>query len=251
MFFAATLAARILYAATNIHSHSGQRFGRSSIVAMNNAFISKSLCLLCLLFVSFYAGGLRAESLFGKESIRSTLLPGKFSKWDDMLARWERRNGFRKDGCEPGLFSDCLFNDLQELLRQLQGVDTWTQMEKINAFVNQVPYFEDFQIYGTGDYWAVPQELFENDAGDCEDYSIAKYLALKKLGFAVKDLRVTIVEDVNLAENNAIHAVLVVHYRGDEYILDNRDYNIIEAHKIAHYHPVYSVNEESWWLYEN
>lgn len=220
---------------------------------MKNALISKCLRLLFLLSVAVFAGRVCAESrdemLFGKEGMRYTLLSGKFSKWDDMLARWERNNGFHKNGCEAGLFSDCLFNDLQDLIRQLEGAEAWTQMEKINAFVNRVPYFEDLRIYGVEDYWAVPQELFENDAGDCEDYSIAKYLALKKLGFAIKDLRVTIVEDINLAADNSIHSVLVVHYKGDEYVLDNRDYYIIEAQKIAHYRPIYSVNEEFWWLY--
>jgi predicted transglutaminase-like cysteine proteinase len=222
---------------------------------MKNAFVPKCLRLLSLWCVLVWANALQAEPrderLFGMKETRFNLLPGKFSKWDDMLAHWEQRNGFKKDRCEPGLFSACLFNDLQDLLGQLQGADSWVQLEKINVFVNQVPYFEDIRIYGVEDYWAVPQELFDNDAADCEDYSIAKYLALKKLGFANKDLRVTIVEDINMSADNSYHAVLVVRYNGGEYILDNRDYYIIQAQKIAHYRPVYSVNEEHWWLYEN
>jgi predicted transglutaminase-like cysteine proteinase len=222
---------------------------------MKNALIPKYLRLLSLLSVFVCADKLQAESrdesLFGLKETRFSLLPGKFSKWDDMLSRWEQRNGFKKDGCEPGFFSACLFNDLQDLIGQLQGAEPWTQLEKVNAFVNQVPYFEDIRIYGVEDYWAVPQELFDNDAADCEDYSIAKYLALKKLGFANKDLRVTIVEDINMTADNSYHAVLVVRYNDDEYVLDNRDYYIIQARKIAHYRPVYSVNEELWWLYEN
>lgn len=117
--------------------------------------------------------------------------------------------------------------------------------------MNQVPYFEDRQIYGVEDHWAIPQELFDHNAGDCEDFSIAKYLVLKKLDFAIKDLKVAIVEDVNLSENNAYHAVLVVRYQGEEYILDNKDYTILQTQKIAHYRPIYALNEESWWLFEN
>lgn len=223
---------------------------------MKNALaIIKRLCSACLLSIFLAIQSLHAESqdgvLFGKQGTSYPLLIGKFSKWDEMLLHWEERNGFKKDGCEPGLFTACLFNDLQDLIQQLQGVDAWEQIEKVNSFINQVPYFEDVQIYGVEDYWAVPQELFDHDAGDCEDYSIAKYLALKKLGFAANDMRVTIVDDVNLSASNSYHAVLIVHYKGDEYILDNRDYYVLNAQKIAHYRPIYSVNEESWWLYEN
>ncbi|MGR8934990.1 MAG: transglutaminase-like cysteine peptidase [Gammaproteobacteria bacterium] len=216
---------------------------------MNDALITiKRLCLL-LPCVVFFAAGLQAEPIFGREGIRSPLLAGKFSKWDEMLMHWELRNGFKKNSCETGWFSVCLFNDLQDLMRQLQGLEKWAQMKKINAFVNQVPYFEDMQIYGVEDYWAIPQEMFDNDAGDCEDYSIAKYLALKKLGFAVKDLRIAIVEDVNLSVNTAIHSVLIVRYQDKDYVLDNRDYYIVEADRIEHYRPIYAINEESWWLF--
>lgn len=215
----------------------------------------KRLYPVCLLSFFLAAADLHAESrdgvLFGKQGESYPLMSGKFSKWDEMLLRWEERNGFYKNGCEPGLFSACLFNDLQDLLQQLQRVDSWEQLDKVNAFINQVPFFEDIQIYGVDDYWAVPQEAFDHEAADCEDYAIAKYLALKKLGFTVSNLRVTVVEDETLPASNPYHAVLVVHYKGDEYVLDNRDYYVLNAQKVAHYRPIYSVNEESWWLFED
>lgn len=214
----------------------------------------KYLCLLWLLSFSIAAAKLHAQTrndvLFGKESVQYPLETGRFSKWDDMTTQWQQHHGFTIDACEPGMFEVCMFNDLQDFMQQLQREDAWQQLQEVNAFVNQVPYFEDRQIYGVEDHWAIPQELFEHNAGDCEDFSIAKYLVLKKLGFAINDLKVAIVEDINVSKNST-HAVLVVHYQGEDYVLDNKDYAVVQTQKIAHYRPIYAINEESWWLFKD
>lgn len=68
----------------------------------------KCLCLLCLLSVSVATGELCAQTrnniLFGKEAIPYPLLPGEFSKWDEMLAQWQQRQGFKKEKCAAACF---------------------------------------------------------------------------------------------------------------------------------------------------
>jgi predicted transglutaminase-like cysteine proteinase len=63
----------------------------------------------------------------------------------------------------------------------------------------------DLAQYGVEDYWAAPLESLGSGAGDCEDYAIAKYVALEESGIAPADLQLGIVLDV---EHQKTHAVV-------------------------------------------
>ena len=52
---------------------------------------------------------------------------------------------------------------------------------------------------------------FLHRGGDCEDYALAKYLALRALGFAAADLRIVALSD---AARGLHHAVLTVRLEG-------------------------------------
>lgn len=121
-----------------------------------------------------------------------------------------------------------------------------TQLERLNAFLNDIRYMEDNRVYGVDDYWADSYEFFDNAMGDCEDYSITKYFALKLLGIPINDMAIVVVKDVNI---NIYHAVLAVNYSGNKYILDNKLDNIVKENAILHYVPVYAINEHYWWYY--
>ena len=82
--------------------------------------------------------------------------------------------------------------------------------------------------------------------GDCEDYAIAKYFSLRWLGLKPEDMRILVLHDMNL---RVAHAVLVVYHRGRALILDNQVRGVVEADAIRHYRPIYSINEQHWWLH--
>ena len=44
-------------------------------------------------------------------------------------------------------------------------------------------FADDTEIWGEPDYWATVLETLGRGAGDCEDFSIAKYVTLKAMGF--------------------------------------------------------------------
>lgn len=54
-----------------------------------------------------------------------------------------------------------------------------TENEKlilVNDFFNQhIKFVNDINLWGVKDYWVTPLEVLTRGAGDCEDYSIAKY----------------------------------------------------------------------------
>lgn len=89
-----------------------------------------------------------------------------------------------------------------------------------NGFFNQVPYVNDIKHWGAEDYWATPVEMLSSFGGDCEDYSIGKYLSLKAMGIPVEKLRITYVRALNLGES---HMVLAYYATPDAepLILDN------------------------------
>ena len=55
-------------------------------------------------------------------------------------------------------------------------------------------------VWGVMDYWETPAEFFQK-SGDCEDFAIAKYFALRDLGFPASQMRIVVLKDTlrNLA----------------------------------------------------
>ena len=95
------------------------------------------------------------------------------------------------------------------------------------------------------DYWATPKQFFDRN-GDCEDYAISKYISLRNLGLPVEDMRIVVLNDLNL---KIAHAMLVVYLDGEALVLDNQITQVINARRIRHYKPIYSINERNWWLH--
>ena len=82
--------------------------------------------------------------------------------------------------------------------------------------------------------------------GDCEDYAIAKYVALREAGVAAGDLRLLLVRD------NAVrmaHAVLAAHQDGHWLILDNRWTRLIEDTELKQFMPLFALGEHGVKLF--
>lgn len=95
----------------------------------------------------------------------------------------------------------------------------------------------------TADYWATPLE-FMRSSGDCEDFSIAKFMALRQLGMRNEDLRIVVLTD---QIRRTIHAALAVYVPGEILILESLS-NIIFSHRsYGHYIPHFSLNETGVW----
>src|SRR3954466_3668069 len=62
-------------------------------------------------------------------------------------------------------------------------------LSRVNDFMNRVPWVSDLEHWRATDYWATPAEMIASDGGDCEDFVIAKYFALKELGMPTERLR--------------------------------------------------------------
>jgi predicted transglutaminase-like cysteine proteinase len=119
------------------------------------------------------------------------------------------------------------------------------QLRKVNTYFNKWPYRLDEENWGQREYWASPPE-FVKKSGDCEDYAIAKYYALRELGVPASSMRIVALMD-NIRRLG--HAVLVVFHEGDAWVLDNQTKLVLSHSKFSHYVPQFSVNETNRWAH--
>ncbi|MBV8837150.1 MAG: transglutaminase-like cysteine peptidase [Alphaproteobacteria bacterium] len=111
---------------------------------------------------------------------------------------------------------------------------------EVNRSVNLLIRFEDDRTqYGVEDLWASPLMTFASGAGDCEDYAIAKYVALRESGFAPQDLRLVVVRDTAARD---YHAVAAVRHEGHWIILDNRNLALREDGEMTQFQPLFVID---------
>jgi predicted transglutaminase-like cysteine proteinase len=168
-----------------------------------------------------------------------------FPKWMDMLKRYDDESQTLNDACGKDRFNTCKLKDWKLFVEGLRGKPRLEQMAQVNAFVNKYPYVEDIVNWGLEDYWETVYEFQRKNSGDCEDYAIAKYTSLRALGVPADEMRIEIVQDLNLG--GVIHAILIVFADKQVYVLDNQIKQVMLAVNIYHYKPIYSINETHWW----
>jgi len=113
----------------------------------------------------------------------------------------------------------------------------------VNRHFNRVRFLSDNEHWGVEDYWATPAEFVASDGGDCEDYSIAKYYALKELGVPIARLRITYVKSTRLSQPHMVLAYYTTP-QAEPLILDNLDNEVRPASQRPDLIPVYSFNDE-------
>jgi predicted transglutaminase-like cysteine proteinase len=133
----------------------------------------------------------------------------------------------------------------RQVMRKAKNKSPMETLKTVNAFFNQWPYRLDIEAYGTSDHWASPNEFLKR-SGDCEDYSIVKYFALKQIGFETAKMRIVVVKD---RIRNVAHAVLAVYLNETAYILDNLSDLVLPHDRYRHYIPQYSVNGANRWAH--
>jgi predicted transglutaminase-like cysteine proteinase len=117
------------------------------------------------------------------------------------------------------------------------------QLQAVNERVNRVPMRDDLDNYGVDDYWATPAEFFRN-GGDCEDYAIAKYAVLERLGWPPERMWIVVLRETVISP---VHAVLMVQHDGRLWTLDNLGDRVFEHGRVDYYRPSYSLNRFGVW----
>ena len=79
---------------------------------------------------------------------------------------------------------------LVALLQRLRRAPVAQQLDRVNTFFNAFAYRADRALWRKADHWSTPLEFIGRGGGDCEDFAIGKYFALRWLAVAPDALRV-------------------------------------------------------------
>jgi len=127
-----------------------------------------------------------------------------------------------------------------------------TEKEKIklvNDFFNRMTWVSDKELWNKKDYWATPIESLIRNAGDCEDFSIAKYFTLLALDVPFERLRISYVKMADQQNH------MVLSYYPDTgaapLILDNFNKELLTKSNRNDLTFMFSFNSEGVWLSEN
>ena len=136
------------------------------------------------------------------------------------------------------------------LIEQGKSAPDPERLRLANNFFNDARFTTDMEVWQRQDYWATPIEFLIEDAGDCEEFAIAKYFTLSRMGIADSALRVTYVKALTLDQPHMV----VAWYQtpaADPLILDNIEPRILSASQRPDLIPVYSFNGSDLWLARN
>lgn len=136
----------------------------------------------------------------------------------------------------------------QPALRFLDIVSAATAREglarlgEVNRAINlAIRPVSDRAQYGQEDYWSSPLVTLASGAGDCEDYAIAKLVALRAAGVPEKDLRLVIIRETASGDD---HAVVAARSGGRWRVLDNRTFLMVEDNGFGKYRPLFAIDAE-------
>ncbi len=160
--------------------------------------------------------------------------------WRNLLQRASQQDALCQSSCGSIAW--------HRLIRDLRRISPSAQLDLVQQRLNRLPYRDDMANWRLIDYWATPDE-FLTKGGDCEDYAIAKYFALRAAGWPVDAVRLML---SHRRGEILGHAYLIVRRGTDWLVLDNR--------QMAPFRPSgdgerlwagYSLNESSLWIHRN
>src|SRR3954447_9954180 len=178
--------------------------------------------------------GLAAASL-SSGGLRDKWL-GVQRRLDDEMVQLALCEGDR-DGCvSPAALK---FLDIVDAARLRQGR---ARLGEINRAINlAIRPVSDLAQYGQIDVWTSPLATLARGGGDCEDYAIAKFIALRRAGIAPDDLRIVIMHDRVRDED---HAITAARLDGSWLTLDNRRMTMVEDVYLSNYRPIFLIDAE-------
>ncbi len=135
----------------------------------------------------------------------------------------------------------------EDLIRTDKSKSDREKLEKVNHFFNsRIRFVNDIDLWGVHDYWATPFETLCRNAGDCEDFAIAKFFTLKTIGMPEEKLNIMYVKAL---QYGIAHMVLAYYSApgAEPLILDNLVDGIAPASKRSDLLPVFGFNGRGLW----
>jgi predicted transglutaminase-like cysteine proteinase len=173
---------------------------------------------------------------------------GLHDKWlgvqrrlDDEMVQLALCEGDR-DGCVS--VAALKFLDIVDAAHSRDGR---ARLGEINRAINlAIRPMSDLTQHGQIDVWTSPLATLERGGGDCEDYAIAKFVALRRAGLASDDLRIVVLHDTIRGED---HAVAAARLDGRWLMLDNRRMAMVADTDVRNLRPTFVISQHGVMRY--
>jgi predicted transglutaminase-like cysteine proteinase len=165
-------------------------------------------------------------------------------KAGELAKKWQRVT--REIKSEAALLSRCLdYQDCSvtarkflEIIAEGREHDGLARVGRINRAINlSIAPTSDMKQWGNSDHWSAPLETLAAGRGDCEDYAIAKYVALLAAGVAEQDVKIVVAR-----AREEEHAVVTVRLAGSWIVLDNRWLALVADVEVKHMTPEFVID---------
>jgi len=178
--------------------------------------------------------GSEGQTIFPQQAMFSSNV-AVFGRWTQVADRFAQQKAAGSPSADKWA---ALIDDLKS--RPLAD-----RVARANSYFNAVPYVLAVKNWGDAGYWETPYEFLAR-GGQCQDYAIAKYFALKASGVPESDMRFVVVRDI---QRSLDHAILIVAVNGQDYVLDNQDTRLETLADVHRYRAYYALNNTGWWAY--
>lgn len=125
--------------------------------------------------------------------------------------------------------------------------DELIKVRNINAYFNQFRYRKDKYNWKEVEYWASFFEFVGKGRGDCDDYALAKYYSLRKLGVPAHRLRLITGKFYKYGH------LTLGYYKNpkDPYLLDNNKRYLGKLNKTYQFKPETYFNELEYGVFDD
>jgi predicted transglutaminase-like cysteine proteinase len=165
---------------------------------------------------------------------------GVVDKWNGVVAEVGQESGTLarcRDGaklCPPAA------QKFLAVIAEGRAHDGRTRVGVINRAINlAIRPTSDLTQWGVEDRWSAPLVTLGSGRGDCEDYAIAKYVALREAGVDENDVRLVIVRDL---ASGTDHAIVTARVEDKWIVLDNRRLALIEDVEMPRVRPLFVLD---------
>ena len=165
----------------------------------------------------------------------------------DLASKW--RAVELEIGHEEKVLADCRAQkpcpeparDLLNIIAEGGGRTGRARVGLINRAVDlAITPTADQAQWGVEDRWSSPFETLQTHRGDCEDYAIVKYVALREAGLSSADVKIVILRKLFPSED---HAVAAARVDGEWLILDNRQLTLVRDTDMMRSTPKFLLDE--------
>lgn len=148
----------------------------------------------------------------------------------------------------PEMSADPVLAGIALKVEHLRYAPLHEKLDAVNRLMNaEIQYTSDLLGAGVEDRWLSPSEALRI-GGDCEDYSIAKYVILRALGVDEKKMRIIVLKDT---DRDLGHAVLTVSHKVGQVVLDNVSNTLRVDRNLPQYRPIYSIQSGAAFAHLN